>query len=81
MIRTTVTPQNTTVELSVSIPKEYVGKQLEVLLFASDEVKTETHTPATKKKPSDFVGTLSKEAAKILLDGVAESKREWERNI
>ena len=36
MIRTVVTPKNT--DLHLLIPKDYVGKQIEVLLYTSEEV-------------------------------------------
>src|SRR5438094_10660234 len=37
MIRTTLTPQDTNLQLSVDIPEDYVGKKIEVLIFATDE--------------------------------------------
>lgn len=45
MIRTIITPQNT--DLHISIPNEYVGKRVEVLLYVCDEVK-EGSAPYTK---------------------------------
>ena len=33
------------------------------------------------KKPSDFVGIISKEKAKELLINIENSRQEWERNI
>ncbi len=36
MIRTIITPLNT--DLHILIPKDYVGKQIEVLLYASEEL-------------------------------------------
>ncbi|EQA78884.1 hypothetical protein LEP1GSC193_2840 [Leptospira alstonii serovar Pingchang str. 80-412] len=56
MIRTRLTPQNT--DLHLSIPEGYVGKNIEVLLYAVDEIKEEPKSPATMK---DFRGTLSKD--------------------
>ena len=35
MIRTVVTPTDT--DLHIAIPKDYVGKQVEVLLYTTDE--------------------------------------------
>ena len=37
MIRTIITPLNT--DLHLSIPQDYIGKQIEVLLYTTDEVK------------------------------------------
>jgi len=48
MIRTLVTPQTDTLNISLSIPKNYVGKEMEVIAFAKDEgMKNAT---ATKKQ-------------------------------
>lgn len=39
MIRTVITPMQQTV--SLEIPRDYVGKQIEVIVFAKDEVISE----------------------------------------
>ena len=55
MIKTIVTPQNN--KLSLSIPDSYVGKEIEVLLYAKDELVEEKAKP--KKSMADFSGVLS----------------------
>lgn len=35
----------------------------------------------TKKKPSDFVGCITKETAKKMIDDIESSREQWERNI
>ncbi len=37
MIRTFVTPNTDTINLSLSIPKNYIGKEVEVIAFTKDE--------------------------------------------
>ena len=37
MIRTFITPNTDTFNLSLSIPKDYIGKELEVIAFTTDE--------------------------------------------
>lgn len=37
-------------------------------------------TTATKRKPSEFLGSISKEKAKNMLLHVENSRQEWERN-
>ena len=54
MIRTLITPTNQ--DIHIHIPENYIGKQLEVLLYSVDELTKENTT--TKKKTSDFVGAL-----------------------
>ena len=80
MLRTTITPDNTNINLL--IPRDYVGKQLEVLLYAVEELKENNNVQESKKrKPSDYAGCISKETAEALLKHVEQSRNEWERDI
>ncbi|EPE83792.1 hypothetical protein LEP1GSC021_5071 [Leptospira noguchii str. 1993005606] len=72
MIRTRITPKNT--ELHISIPEGYVGKNIEVLLYAIEEIKEEPKKPVTMK---DFRGILSKESATKLQEKVKQEREEW----
>ncbi|AXR60308.1 hypothetical protein [Leptospira mayottensis] len=72
MIRTRITPKNT--DLHLSIPEMYVGKNIEVLLYAVDEIKEEPKSPVTMK---DFRGTLSKESAAKLQEKIQKEREEW----
>lgn len=54
MIRTIVTPSNT--DLHVLIPKEYVRKQIEVLLYTTDEIQEEK---INKKNSVNLRGKLN----------------------
>ncbi|EQA78878.1 hypothetical protein LEP1GSC193_2822 [Leptospira alstonii serovar Pingchang str. 80-412] len=51
-----------------------MGKNIEVLLYAVDEIKEEPKSPATMK---DFRGTLSKESAAKLQEKVQKEREEW----
>lgn len=42
MIRTTITPLNT--DLHITIPQEYVGKQIELLMYSIEEGKQKTES-------------------------------------
>ncbi len=78
MLRTIITPENQNV--SIHVPKEYVGRQIEILMYATNEVHAELPAAANRQKPSDFAGTLSKVDALRLLKDVEQSRNEWERN-
>lgn len=41
MIRTTLTPEQQDISINLHVPKSYVGKKVEVLLYAYDEPKEE----------------------------------------
>ena len=77
MIKTVIIPQNDS--YSLAIPKNYIGKKLEVLLYAFDELVEEK--AIAKKKPSDFFGTLSKEEGEKFHTYITKAREEWDRNI
>ena len=77
MLKTVITPRENTYPLS--IPSNYIGKTIEVLLYSDDEV-VENKAP-TNKKPSDFFGTLSVAEGEKFQHYVTNSRSEWDRNI
>jgi hypothetical protein len=79
MIHTTVTPLNT--QVSLTIPEEYIGKKVEVLLYTLEEAEEKKVAPTSKNKPSDYAGSLSPKAADEFLKHVEQSRNEWERDI
>ncbi|MEI8202185.1 MAG: hypothetical protein WCH34_04185, partial [Bacteroidota bacterium] len=78
MIRTIVTPSNT--DLHVLIPKEYVGKQIEVLLYTTDEIQEEK---VNKKNSINLRGklNLSDEQYKDFQQHTKDLRNEWNRDI
>ena len=79
MVRATVIPDNQNV--TIHIPKEYAGRQIEVLLYATDEPNAEAIQKTGKQKPSDFAVTLSAQDAVKLLKDIKQSRNEWEKDI
>ena len=79
MIRTLITPEKQ--DVSIHIPESYIGKQVEVLLYAVDEL---THQDISeKKKPSDFRGALNltDDQYKDFQNHLNEIRDEWNRDI
>ncbi len=58
MTKTVITPENNSILLS--IPKEYVGKKIEVLMYAIDELSESASQPKTM---SLYKGILTQEEA------------------
>ena len=56
MIKTIVVLQNN--NYTLKIPDNYIGKKIEILMYALDEVEEEK-TTASKKTMADFWGTIS----------------------
>lgn len=81
MIQTVVTPKKRNFDMSVSLPGDYVGKEVHVLFYIDEEVKNTTVPVLPKKKPSDFFGTLSKEEGEKMQAYITKSRNEWDRNI
>lgn len=59
MIRTILTPRNQTIQLEV--PKKYIGKKIEVLLYDIDEINEDEHLKPGSKLSAKYRGMLSTE--------------------
>ena len=81
MVQTIVTPKKTDFDMSVSLPADYVGKEVHVLFFIDEEVKTTTASVFSKKKPSDFFDILTKEEGEKFHQHIEQTRNEWDRNI
>lgn len=75
MIRTSITPQQA--DILISVPPQYIGKKLEVLPYAVEEITEEAPELATM---AQFWGILSKETAQDIMQRAEESRDEWDRN-
>lgn len=77
MIRTTVTPNKK--NISIDVPEDYIGKQVEILLYATDELKELSHP----KKTGSLRGTLNltEEQYKDFQQYTKDIRGEWERDI
>lgn len=76
MIRTTVIPTDTDIHLT--IPEDYVGKEIEVMYYPLDEL---TETKIQAKKMGDFKEMLTEEEADNLQDYVKKSREEWNKDF
>jgi hypothetical protein len=76
MVKTSITPQQR--DIFLSVPQNYVGKKLEILLYAVEELTEEPHK---KNTMAQFWGKISDETAEDLHEQVNQSRKEWERNI
>jgi len=77
MVRTIITPEDTHIQLD--IPKEYVGKEIEVTFLALDELINDNNPG--KLTMADFWEVISDDTANTLHKNVEQSRNEWERNI
>jgi len=77
MIRTIITPENN--DVHILIPDDYIGKRLEMLLYAADEPLDVA--PEKAHTMSEFKGLLTSDEVEKLQDYVKKSRAEWDRNI
>jgi len=79
MVRTVITPEKQ--DVSIHIPESYIGRQIEVLLYAVDELNDQDDVK--KKKPSDFRGTLklTDEQYTDFQTHLKDIRNEWDRDI
>jgi hypothetical protein len=77
MIKTTAIPDNNSYLLP--IPRQYIGKKIEILFYALEEVgevKAEQKGNAAR-----FKGLLTTEEADLFDEHLKEARKEWERDI
>ena len=77
--RTTITPNQTDIHLSV--PQNYVGRKLEILLYPVDELTDGLAEELPKKKPSDFAGTINKEEGEKFHDHLKQAPNKWDKDF
>jgi len=79
MIRTLITPDKQ--DVSIHIPENYVGKQIEVLLYAVDEL--DEQEPSKSPKTADFRGALKLTDEQYLnfQAHLGDIRNEWNRKV
>ncbi len=77
MIRTTIIPKQTNLE--ITIPQDYVGKQLEVFLYSIDEISNTEQPTETNNKLRGKL-KLTEQQYKDFNANVEEARHGWNRN-
>lgn len=79
MIRTTIKPEKQ--DVSIHIPENYIGKEIEVLLYAVEELSVSEDLK--HKKPSAFRGALklTDEQYADFQTHLKDIRNEWNRDI
>lgn len=78
MVRTLVTPQQQ--NISILVPQNYVGRQIEVLLYAVDELVEEQQT-AKPNNAAKYKGIFSKEEGEKFNQYIQQARSEWDRDF
>lgn len=78
MVRTLVTPQQQ--NISILVPQNYVGRQIEVLLYAVDELVEEQQT-TKPNNAAKYKGIFSKEEGEKFNQYIQQARSEWDRDF
>jgi hypothetical protein len=79
MVRTSVTPRQQ--NISITVPPSYVGKKVEVMLYALEELEGEAKETVPKSNAARFKGIFSKEEGKMFNEYQKQARDEWDRDI
>ena len=81
MILQVITPEKEVFDLPVTLPKNYLGKEVHCLFYIEEEAKSVAIPSVAAKKPSDFFGILNAEEAESFEKHIQQIRGEWDRNI
>jgi FtsZ-binding cell division protein ZapB len=79
MIKTHLTPKEQ--NISITLPQDYVGKEIEVLVYAVDELKEKDTVVLPKQKLSELAGALSKETTQEMLNHLENGRNDWDERL
>jgi len=81
MVLQVITPEKENFELPVSLPKNYLGKEVHCLFYIEEEAENVPSAPLSKKKPSDFFDIFNEEEGQKFDEHINQLRGEWDRNI
>jgi len=74
MVRTVIIPQKT--DVHISVPESYIGKEIEILIYAKEEIHEQINNQVHKTMAS-YKGIITKEQAADLQNYIKASREEW----
>jgi hypothetical protein len=77
MIRTFITPTQTNYNLALELPEEYLGQELELILFKKQEGLVPEKKINPVKLSDKYRGVFSKEDSKSFNDHTQNMRKEW----
>lgn len=75
MVKTVTIPQNDSYNLA--IPNHYIGKKIEILFYAIDELTEQKGSPEKIKLSDKYKGIISKEQGQNLNEHIKQMRNEW----
>ncbi|MDP9078695.1 MAG: hypothetical protein M3O71_14785 [Bacteroidota bacterium] len=81
MILQVITPEKETFNMKVSLPQNYLGKEVHCLFYIEEEAKSVPVSAISNKRPSDFFGILNPQESESFEKHIQQIRNEWDRNI
>ena len=81
MILQVITPEKETFDMKVSLPQNYLGKEVHCLFYIEEEARNVPVSAISNKKPSDFFGILNLQESESFEKHIQQIRNEWDRNI
>lgn len=78
MIRTFITPTQSNYNVSFNFPDDYLGQELELIVFKKQEGLVEETKNEKIKLSEKYRGVFTKEDAKSFNDHTKQMRREWD---
>jgi hypothetical protein len=77
MIRTFITPTQSNFNVTLVFPEDYLGEELEVIVFKKKEGLVSEKKPNPVKLSDKYKGVFSKEDAQSFNDHTEQMRKEW----
>jgi hypothetical protein len=77
MIRTFITPTQSNFNVTLVFPEDYLGEELEVIVFKKKEGLVSEKKPIPVKLSDKYKGVFSKEDAQSFNDHTEQMRKEW----
>ncbi|MFQ3576827.1 MAG: hypothetical protein SNJ77_10370 [Cytophagales bacterium] len=78
MIRTFITPTQSNYNVALVLPEDYLGEELEVIIFKKQEGLVTEKKPNPIKLSDKYRGVFSKEDAKSFNEHTQQTRKEWD---
>lgn len=81
MIRTFITPTQSKYNLTLEFPEDYLGQELEIIVFKKQEGLVAEKKLSSIKLSDKYRGVFSKDDAKSFNEHTQQMRKEWDNTF
>lgn len=78
MIRTFITPTQSNYNVALNLPDDYLGQELEIIVFKTQEGLIEKKNDTSTKLSDKYKNVFTKEDAKSFNEHTQQMRNEWD---